>query len=59
LIPPGKLKGTWNVRPLRKVFPPRPGSDTVSHVFVAVLKTVVACGAPGSNVIMASGTLSV
>jgi len=59
LIPPGKLTGTWNARPLRKVFPPRLGSDTVSHVFVVVLKTVVACIAAGLNVTMASGTLSV
>jgi hypothetical protein len=58
-IPPGKLTGTGKARPLRKVFPGRLGRETVSHVFVPVLKTVVACGAPGSNVTIASGTLSV
>jgi len=57
LIPPGKLTGTWNARPLRKVFPARPGSDTVSHPFA--VKVVVASVATGLNVTMASGTLSV
>jgi len=50
LIPPGKSTGTWNAKPLRNVFPPSPVGVTVSHVLVAVLKTVVASVAAGSNV---------
>jgi hypothetical protein len=57
LIPPGKLVGTWNARPERKLFPPARLDGTL--VIQVPLKVVVAGVQLGQKVTVASGTVSV
>jgi hypothetical protein len=56
LIPPGKLTGTWNARPLMNFCPPTVGRTVVVHV---PLKLVIAGEQPGQKVTVASGTFKV
>jgi len=58
LIPPGKLVGTWNAKPERKLFCPPPRLEGTLVIQVP-LKVVIAGEQLGQKVTVASGTGSV
>ncbi len=59
LIPPGKLVGTWNAKPERKLFCPPARLEGTLVIHDVPLKVVVAGEQLGQKVTVASGTGSV